>query len=292
MNIAVIGAGFMGSGITQVSAAAGHNVQLWDVKPDHAISTIEKIGTSLDGRIAKGKMSESEKSAILENIHPQPELEGLADADLLIEAVVEDKDIKSDLFSKLDAICKPETIFASNTSAIPISYLANATQRADRFIGLHFFSPVPAMKLVEVVRGLKTSEETKAVSMTYLQSLGKTGVLVSDTPGFLINRIMHAFRQEVFACLQEGVASLEDIDTAVKLGLGHPMGPFELNDFAGLDIGLATIETLYEGFCDPKWKPSLTLKKLVAAGETGRKAGKGWYDYTSGEKKPRTDVTF
>lgn len=291
-TIMVTGAGFMGSGIAQVSAAAGYRVLLWDIKAELVEAALQKTGKSLDDRVAKGKMTSEEKAAIMGRIEIASDLAAGAAADLIIEAVLEDLTIKSDLFKKLDGICRPETVFASNTSAIPITNIANATTREDRFIGLHFFSPVPVMKLVEIVRGLKSSPATCEAARAYVASLNKTGVLVKDSPGFLVNRVMHAFRQEVFACMEEGVASIADIDTAVKLGLGHPMGPFELNDFAGLDIGAATIQTLYENFKDPKWRPNLTLKKLVAAGDLGRKTGKGWYDYSGGTQTPRTDVNF
>lgn len=291
-KIFVVGAGFMGSGIAQVSAAAGYRVVLWDTKAELVNGALERMEQALAGRIAKGKLTQEAKDELLSRIQVSVDVWDAKDADLVIEAIIEDEQIKCDMFARLDEICPPHTIFASNTSALPISNLANATRRETQFIGLHFFSPVPVMKLVEIVRGLKTSTETSEIAKVYIASLGKAGVLVKDAPGFLVNRIMHAFRQEVFACLEEGVASLEDIDTAVKLGLGHPMGPFELNDFAGLDIGSATIQTLYENFKDPKWKPNLTLKKLVAAGDLGRKTGKGWYDYTSGEKRPRTDINL
>lgn len=291
-TVMIAGAGFMGAGIAQVSAAAGYRVLLWDIKREYIEGALEKMGKALDERITRGKMTAGDKAKILDNIEIVTELEGGKDADLVIEAVLEDLEVKSNVFRQLDAACKPGTIFASNTSAIPITNIANATERPDRFIGTHFFSPVPVMKLVEIVRGLKTSPETCEATRAFIASLNKVGVMVKDTPGFLVNRVMHAFRQEVLACMEEGVATIEDIDIAVKLGLGHPMGPFELNDFAGLDIGAATIQTLYENFKDPKWRPNLTLKKLVAAGDLGRKTGKGWYDYTSGEKKPRDDVNF
>jgi len=291
-NLFIAGAGLMGSGIAQVSAAAGYQVMLWDLHSEMIDKAIQKIEASLQGRVQKGKMTEEEKDNILGNIQGVNELEMAANAQLVVEAVPEVLAIKQDLFERLDEICPPDTIFASNTSALPISTIATATKRGEQFIGLHFFSPVPAMKLVEIVKGLKTSPETCELAKAYIQQLGKVGIFVKDSPGFLVNRIMHGFRQEVLACMEEGVASIEDIDTAVKLGLGHPLGPFELNDFAGLDIGAATIQTLYENFKDPKWRPNLTMKKLVAAGDLGRKTGKGWYDYTSGEKKNRTDVNF
>jgi 3-hydroxybutyryl-CoA dehydrogenase len=291
-TVMVAGAGFMGSGIAQVSAAAGYRVLLWDVKRELVETALDKTSKALDDRVAKGKMTPEEKSGLLERIEIADDLAAAGGSDLVIEAVLEDLAVKSGVFKTLDEICGEKTIFASNTSAIPITNIANATKRADRFIGMHFFSPVPVMKLVEIVRGLKSSAETCETAKAFVASLNKVGVPVKDSPGFLINRVMHAFRQEVFACMEEGVAAIEDIDTAVKLGLGHPLGPFELNDFAGLDIGAATIQTLYENFKDPKWRPNLTLKKLVAAGDLGCKTGKGWYDYTSGKKMPRDDVNF
>lgn len=291
-TVMVVGAGFMGSGIAQVTADAGYTVLLWDVKEEYVQYSIKKMADSLSARVAKGKMTETAKTELLGRIKLVTSLEAAKGADLVIEAVVEDQNVKGEIFKECDKICPNHTILASNTSAIPISTLAISTARSDRFIGTHFFSPVPVMKLVEIVRGLKTSPETCEITKAFIASIGKTGVVIKDGPGFLVNRVMHAFRNEVFRCLEEGVASMEDIDTAIKLGLGHPMGPFELNDFAGLDIGLATSETLWDNFKDPKWRPSLTVRRLVEAGELGRKAGKGWYDYTNGEKKPRTDIHF
>ncbi len=291
-TVLVAGAGFMGTGIAQVSAAAGYDVLLWDLQESFTEKALANVAASLDKRILKNKLTEDEKLDILAKIKPISQLTEGKRADLVVEAIIEDLAVKSNLFKELDDICGPETIFASNTSAIPISTLATSTQREALFIGAHFFSPVPAMKLVEIVQGLKTATSTCQVIQEYVECLGKTGVVVKDGPGFLVNRVMHAFRQEIFACLEEGVASLEDIDTAVKLGLGHPLGPFELNDFAGLDIGVATIENLYDGFKDPKWAPNLTVKRLVEAGDLGRKTGKGWYDYTSGEKRKRTDLNL
>ena len=291
-KVLVVGAGFMGAGIAQVSAASGYKVMLWDLEKEYVKASLGKMEASLEDRVTKGKMTAEDKTTIMGRIEIIDEFKDGADADLVIEAVIEDLAVKCDVFGRLDGICKAETIFASNTSAIPITSIANATKRPDKFIGTHFFSPVPVMKLVEIVRGLKTSALTCQITKNYVDTLGKVGVMVKDAPGFLINRVMHAFRQEILACMEEGVATIEDIDIAVKLGLGHPMGPFELNDLAGLDIGAATIQTLYENFKDPKWRPNLTMKKLVAAGDLGRKTGKGWYDYTSGTKKARADVNF
>jgi 3-hydroxybutyryl-CoA dehydrogenase len=291
-KIMVVGAGFMGSGIAQVMAQAGHEVVLRDLTDAFVAKGMGAIAKNLAGSVAKGKLSEADKEAITKRIKPTTELSFAKACDLIIEAIIEKKEAKMDLFRELEGICPPHTIFASNTSSIPITELAAATKRPDKFAGMHFFSPVPVMKLVEIIRGLKTSETTIQVIKEVTERLGKVGVLVKDGPGFLVNRINAALRNEVYSCLAEGVATIEDIDKAMKSGLGHPMGPFELQDFVGLDIGLAVMETLWENFKDPKWAPSLLLKKLVASGDLGRKTGKGWYDYTSGEKKTRTDINF
>lgn len=291
-KLAVIGQGRMGSGIAQTAAAHGFEVLLYGRSIERVQGAIKGIAASCDKAIAKGKISAEEKERTLANIQATDRLEDAAESEFVVECVAEDLELKKEVFGRLDAICPEPVIFASNTSAIPISSLALGCARQDRFVGTHFFSPVPAMKLVEIVRGLKTSDETLETAKDFVRDMGKTGVIVSDTPGFLVNRLMHAFRNEAMICLQEGVASMEDIDTAVRLGLGHPMGPFELNDFAGLDIGLASATTLYENFKDPKWRPNLMLKKLVEAGDLGRKTGKGWYDYSTGEKKLREDIHF
>lgn len=289
-KIMVVGAGLMGSGITQVMATAGYEVVMRDLGEEFVKKGMAAIEKNLQASVAKGKLTKSEKAAIIERISPVTTLDLAKDCQLVIEAVIEKKQEKADLFRQLDTICGPEVIFASNTSSIPISELATATKRSDKVVGMHFFSPAPIMKLVEIIRGLKTSEETVAVIRNLTEKIGKVGVLVKDGPGFLVNRINVALRSEVYKCLAEGVASIEDIDKAMKFGLGHPMGPLELQDLVGLDIGLAVMETLWENFREPKWCPALILRKLVASGDLGRKTGKGWYDYTSGEKKPRTDI--
>jgi len=291
-KIMVVGAGFMGSGIAQVTAAAGYAVTLHDIDDAFVQKGMAAVDKSLSVGIAKGKLSASDKEATLKRITPTTQLSAAGDCDLVIEAIIEQKGAKMDLFRELDGICPAQLIFASNTSSIPITELAPATQRPDKFVGMHFFSPVPAMKLVEIIRGLKTSDATMQVIKDVTAKIGKIGVSVKDGPGFLVNRINAAMRNEVYNCLAEGVASIEDIDKALKFGLGHPMGPFELQDFVGLEIGLAVFETLWENFKDPKWRPALSLRKLVASGDLGRKTGKGWYDYTSGEKKPRTDINL
>jgi 3-hydroxybutyryl-CoA dehydrogenase len=282
----------MGGGITQVAAQAGYNVIMNDLNMeliDRGFSTITKL---LEGQVKKEKLTAAEKDATLARIGKSPDLEEAKKADFIIEAAFENLQVKESIFRKLDAICREDVIFASNTSSIPITTLATATKRPDRFIGMHFFSPVPVMRLVEIIRALKTSEETTKVTEEIAAKMKKETVRVKDVPGFLVNRVNAAFRAEVYNCLLEGVATLEDIDKAVKLGLNHPMGPFELGDFVGLDIGLNVFKTLYEGYKDPRFRPALILEKLVQSGDLGRKTGKGWYDYTSGERKPRTDINF
>lgn len=291
-RIMVIGAGFMGSGIAQVMAAAGYDVVLMDVADGFVRKGMAAIEKNLAGGVAKGKLAEADKTATLGRIIATTELGQAKDCDLVIEAIIENKQAKMDLYRQLEEICPPHVLFASNTSSIPITELATATKRPDRFAGMHFFSPVPVMKLVEIIRGLKTADATVQAIREITDRIGKVGVFVKDGPGFLVNRVNAALRNEVYNCLAEGVATIEDIDKALKFGLGHPMGPFELGDFVGLEIGLAVAETLWENFKDPKWRPALSLRKLVASGDLGRKTGKGWYDYTSGEKKPRTDINL
>ncbi|MFH2076074.1 MAG: 3-hydroxyacyl-CoA dehydrogenase NAD-binding domain-containing protein [Pseudomonadota bacterium] len=291
-TIMVIGSGLMGGGIAQVAAQAGYNVIMNDIKMEfieQGFSTITKL---LEGQVKKEKLTAEERDATLARISKSPDLEEAKKADFIIEAAFENLQVKESIFRKLDAICREDVIFASNTSSIPITTLATATKRPDRFIGMHFFSPVPVMRLVEIIRALKTSEETTKVTEEIAAKMKKETVRVKDVPGFLVNRVNAAFRAEVYNCLQEGVATLEDIDKAIKLGLNHPMGPFELGDFVGLDIGLNVFKTLYEGYKDPRFRPALILEKLVQSGDLGRKTGKGWYDYTSGERKPRTDINF
>lgn len=291
-TIMVVGSGLMGGGIAQVAAQAGYNVIMNDVKMEFIEKGFSNITRLLEGRVTKGKLDEAEKDAILGRIGKSASFDAAKDADFVIEAAFEDLDVKKGIFQELDGICGEEVIFASNTSSIPITTLAAATERPDRFIGMHFFSPVPVMRLVEVIPALKTAEETIKATEELAAKMGKETVRVKDVPGFLVNRANAAFRAECFKCLLEGVASLEDIDKAIKLGLNHPMGPFELADFVGVEIGYNVFKTLYEGYKDPKFAPSLILEKLVISGDLGRKTGKGWYDYTSGERKPRTDLKF
>lgn len=289
-KVMVVGAGLMGSGIAQVMAAAGHEVVMRDIAEEFVKKGMAAIERNLTGAVTKGKLQEQEKAAVLGRIKASTSLEAAKGCDFVIEAIVERKEEKMALLRQLDSLCPPHAIFASNTSSIPITELGTATKRPDKVVGMHFFSPAQVMKLVEIIRGLKTSDETVAVIRALAEKIGKVGVLVKDGPGFLVNRINAALRAEVYSCLAEGVASIEDIDKAMKFGLGHPMGLLELQDQVGLDIGLAVFETMWENFREPKWRPSLLLKKLVTSGDLGRKTGKGWYDYTSGEKKPRADI--
>jgi len=288
----VVGAGLMGGGIAQVASQNGYGVILNDTADALVEKGLKAIQKNLDNQVKKERMTAAQKDETLERIKKSTRLEDGKDADFIIEAVFENLEVKKAVFQKLDTLCREETVFASNTSSIPITSLATATRRPDRFIGMHFFSPVPVMRLVEVICALKTSEDTIKTTEAVAAKMKKETVRVKDVPGFLVNRVNAAFRAEVYNCLLEGVASLEDIDKAVKLGLNHPMGPFELNDAVGLDIGLNVFKTLYEGYKDPKFRPFLILEKLVQSGDLGKKTGKGWYDYTSGEKKPRTDVKF
>jgi 3-hydroxybutyryl-CoA dehydrogenase len=291
-KIMIIGAGAMGSGIAQVAAQAGYSVILNDVAEEFVNKGIDNISNNLDRQVKKEKISNSDKKAITDRVRPSTSLEDGKDADFVLEAIFENFEAKKSLFEKLDTICKPETIFASNTSSIPITRLAATVKRPEKFVGMHFFNPPQIMKLVEIIRGIKTSEETIAVTEQISASMGKTSVRVKDVPGFLVNRINNAMRNEAKNCLLEGVATIEDIDTALKLGLRLPMGPFELEDFVGLDIALNVSKTLYEGYQDVKWRPNRTMEQLAISGDLGRKTGKGWYDYTSGEKKSRKDVKF
>jgi 3-hydroxybutyryl-CoA dehydrogenase len=291
-RIMVVGSGLMGSGIAQVAIQAGYDVLLNDTTEALAKRGEATLSNNLDRQVKKGKMSEADKAALMSKISLSMSLDDAAAADFVVEAVFENLEVKRGIFQKLDKVCRPEVIFATNTSSLSITKLAAVVSRPDKFIGMHFFSPVPVMSLVEIIRSLKTSEDTIAETEAIVTKMGKESVRVKDVPGFLVNRINSALRAEAYNCLAEGVASIEDIDKALKLALRHPMGPFEVADFVGLDVGIAVARSLYEGYKDVKWRPSMLLEQLVVSGDLGQKTGKGWYDYTSGEKKPRKDVKF
>jgi 3-hydroxybutyryl-CoA dehydrogenase len=291
-KIMIVGSGFMGSGIAQVALQAGYDVILNDTTRELAERGFRTVSSNLDRHVKKGTLSEGDKTALLGRITLSGDLEDAAVADFIEEAAFEDFEVKKGIFKKLDAVCRPDVVLATNTSSIPITKLAATVSRPEKFIGMHFFSPVPVMGLVEIIRALKTSSETVDVAEAVVKRMGKESVRVKDVPGFLVNRINNALRNEAYNCLTEGVAGIEDIDKALKLALRHPMGPFELADFVGLDVGFGVARTLYEGYKDVKWRPNMLLEQLVQSGDLGRKTGKGWYDYTSGEKKPRTDIKF
>lgn len=291
-SIFVVGAGFMGAGIAQVGAQAGYEMVLYDISAAAVEKGIAGVKKLLAKKVEKGSMTQEALDGTMALIKASSSLDDAANADLVIEAVYENFELKKDIFSKLDAICKPECIMATNTSSIPITKLSTAVKDQSKYIGMHFFSPVPVMKLCEIIRAIKTSDETVQVVAEVAQKMGKVTVVAKDVPGFIVNRINSAMRCEAYRCLEEGVATVEDIDKAMKNGANLPMGPFELADFVGLDVNYSVLSTLYAGYKDAKFAPNLTLEKLVTAGDLGRKTGKGWYDYTSGERKPRTDVKF
>lgn len=279
-KIVVIGAGTMGNGIAHVFAQKGHLVRLVDLNESFLARALQIIATNLDKQIKKGFLAPEDKAKTLGNIVTATSIESAAsDADLIVEAVNENHDLKKQIFEKADKSAKPEAILASNTSSISITTLAAATTRPDRVIGMHFMNPVPVMKLVEVVRGLQTSEQTVASIRQLSEAIDKIPVEVQDYPGFVSNRVLMPMINEAVQCVYEGVATPDAIDQVMKLGMNHPMGPLALADLIGLDVCLAIMAVLYEGFNDSKYRPCPLLKKMVAAGQLGRKTGQGFYKY-------------
>ena len=278
-TVGVVGAGQMGSGIAQVTAQAGVRVVMNDVSQEMCNHGLHAIGRNLDRMVQRGRFKPEERDRVIARIETTTNLEDLASADFVIEAVVENEDAKIGLFQKLDQLCPPEVIFASNTSSISITRMGARTRRADRVIGMHFMNPVPAMRLVEIIRGLATSDETYQATRALAERVGKTTMTAQDFPGFIVNRVLLPMINEAIYTLYEGVGGVTDIDTAMKLGTNQPMGPLELADLIGLDTCLAIMEVMHRVLGDDKYRPCPLLKKYVDAGYLGRKSGRGFYKY-------------
>ncbi|HIE15562.1 MAG TPA: 3-hydroxybutyryl-CoA dehydrogenase [Bacteroidales bacterium] len=292
-NIAVIGSGTMGNGIVHVFAQNGYKVAMIDIKQealDKAFKTIEK---NLDRQIKKGKITEADKKTTIDNITAFTSIkEGVSGAELVIEAATENPKLKFDIFSEVDKLVEPNVILASNTSSISITEIASKTNRPDKVIGMHFMNPVPVMKLVEIIKGFKTSDETLKTIMETTEALHKVPVEVNDYPGFVANRILMPMINEAITTLQQGVAGVEEIDTVMMLGMAHPMGPLHLADFIGLDVCLYIMQVMYEGLGDDRYAPNPLLVKMVASGNLGVKTGSGFYVYTPGSKEKTVAPQF
>jgi 3-hydroxybutyryl-CoA dehydrogenase len=279
-SIGVVGAGTMGSGIAQVFAQKSYQVVLCDAVPSQLERAFAAIKKNLNRDLEKNRIDAAERDRVLANVRAQASLEALKGSALVIEAVSEVFDVKQRVFAELDRICGPATILATNTSSISVTQLAGTTGRPDRVIGMHFMNPVPVMKLVEIIRGLQTSEETFLATRGFVEELDKVPVAVNDSPGFVSNRVLMPMINEAIFCVYEDVGTPEAVDAVMKLGMNHPMGPLTLADLIGLDVCLNIMETLYAGFSDPKYRPCPLLRKMVAAGRLGRKSGEGFYRYS------------
>lgn len=282
-TIAVVGCGLMGSGIAEVAARAGYATIVREVNEELLEKGLGRIRKSLDRAVEKGKLESADRDAAMDRIRGTTDLEELAEADLVVEAIVENLDVKKDLFSKLDRICPQHTLFASNTSSLTITEMAAATERPDRFVGLHFFNPVPVMKLVEVVRTIATSEEAFRRAYEFTASVGKEPVEAKDASGFIVNRLLVPYMLDAIRALEQGLGSVEDLDKGMVLGTGHPMGPFTLADFVGIDTLFRIAEIMYGEYAETRFAPPPLLRRMVTLGYFGRKTGRGFYDY-SGEK--------
>lgn len=292
-KISVIGSGTMGNGIAHTFAQFGYQVKLIDINEQALQKALQTIAKNLDRQVSKGSITEQEKSKTLTNIQTTIDLkDGVFNADLVVEAATESLELKLKIFRDIDAFSPAHAILASNTSSISITHIASVTQRPTQIIGMHFMNPVPVMKLVEVIRGYGTSDETTEKIMELSRSLGKDPVEVNDYPGFVANRILMPMINEAVSTLFEGVAGVQEIDTVMKLGMAHPMGPLQLADFIGLDVCLAILNVLHEGFGNPKYAPCPLLVNMVRAGKLGIKSGEGFYDYTKGPKEAMVSTKF
>lgn len=278
-KVGVLGTGTMGAGIIQILAQNGYDVVMRARRQSSVDKGIAKVKKSLDRMVTKEKITADDKAAIMGRIQGSTDINIVADADLIIEAATEDLEAKKELFAELDKLCKPGTILATNTSSLSITEIGTATGRPDKVIGMHFFNPVPVMKLVEVIKGFATSVETKNSIVELAKALGKSPVEVEEAPGFVVNRILVPMINEAAGILYDGVASAEDIDTAMKLGANHPMGPLALGDLIGLDVCLAIMDVLYKEYGDPKYRAHILIKKMVRAGKLGQKSGEGFFSY-------------
>lgn len=278
-TVGVVGAGLMGSGIVEVCARAGYQVLVHEVSEALLERGVKRVEASMDRGLQRGKLTESEKEAALGRIQTTLQLQDMADRDLVVEAVVEDVAVKREVFARLGQITRPEIVLASNTSSIAIMEMASASGRPDKVAGIHFFNPVPVMKLVEVIHSLATSQETLQTALDFVRSLGKEPVVCKDTPGFIVNALLVPYLCNAIRLLESGVATKEDIDKAIRLGLGHPMGPFELMDFVGLDTHMHITEVMFQEHKDPVFAAPPMLRRLVLAGWHGRKSGRGFYEY-------------